>query len=228
MDRTPELVAYCAGIMDADGHIGIHVNWYRVGRDARQPSYQPRVQVKQVDADAVDLFRALFAGHRYLDSSAVHKGSGRPTWVWQVHSAACRPVLEALRPYLRIKDRQADLVLELCGVNASPRRQRWVIPEVVEGEALLPLAVAAEMAGRSYATAIQSVKLGNIPFVRRREGSGHLRVFVPESYVEEWRTRGRGAMRQPTITARMDEIAAAIKALNSGVRGQTFPTTSRH
>lgn len=216
---SSELLAYCAGVMDSDGHIGVHRNSYRVrvAGDAKQPTFQPRVSVKQIDAGAIDVFHDLFGGHRYIDTKN-RKGSARPIHVWQVHSRAAGVVASALLPHLRIKRRQAELIIELCEINASPRRRAWVIPEVVEGEPLLPLAEAAERAGRSYATAVQSVKLGNIPFVRRGR-----RVFVPESYVETWRTRGRGPMRRPELTARMSEIEAEVKALNSGARGQRFP-----
>lgn len=226
---TDSELAYCAGVLDSDGHIGVHVNWYRVksAGDAKQPTYQPRCSVKQLDHQAVELFGDLFDGHHYVDTSNV-RGSRRPINVWQVHSAACRRVLDALRPYLRIKCRQADLVLELCDLNQSPRARTWVIPEVVPGEPMLPLAEAAEMAGRSYATAVQSVKLGNIPFERRkREGRGASTIFVPESYIETWRTRGRGAMRRPEITERMADIADEVKSLNSGKRGQKFQTPRR-
>lgn len=216
---------YMAGVMDSDGHIGVHVNWYKVrsGKwaDSKQPTYQPRCSVKQLDPEAIELFVATFGGHSYVDTSNV-RGSRRPINVWQVHSAACRPILEALRPFLRIKARQADLVLELCALNASPRRHGFVLPAVLPNEAMLPLAEACDRAGRSYAVGQQSVKLGNIPFVR--EGR---RIFVPESYVETWRTRGRGAMRRPEVSERMADIAELVKALNSGKRGQTFRTPRR-
>ncbi len=225
-------LAYCAGVLDSDGHIGVHVNWYKVRsgphQDSKQPTYQPRCSVKQLDHQAVELFGEVFGGHFYVDSSNV-RGSRRPINVWQVHSKASRPVLEALRPYLRLKDRQADLALELCDLNASPRSRTFVIPAIVEGEPMLPLAEAAEAAGRSYATAIQSVKLGNIPFERRkRVGRGTPNIFVPESFVDTWRTRGRGAMRRPQVSERMAAITEEIKALNSGKRGQQFATPRRY
>lgn len=218
-----ELLAYCAGVMDSDGHIGVHVNWYRVrsAGDAKQPTYQPRCSVKQLDHQAVDLFHELFAGHCYVDATNV-RGSKRPINTWQVHSASCRRVLEALRPHLRLKARQADLALELCDLNQSKRARSFVLPGIVPGEPMLPLAEAAERADRAYHTAVQCVKLGNIPFERVGR-----RVFVPESYVETWRTRGRGAMRRPEITERMADIADEIKSLNSGKRGQTFTTPRR-
>lgn len=212
--------------MDSDGHIGVHVNWYKVrsGKwaDSKQPTYQPRCSVKQLDPEAIEVFHALFGGHCYVDSGNA-RGSRRPINTWQVHSAACGRVLRELRPFLRVKARQADLALELCELNASPRRHGFEIPEIVPGEPMLTLAEACEAAGRSYAVGVQSVKLRNIPFERRGR-----RIYVPASYVDTWRTRGRGAMRRPEITARMAEIAEQIKALNSGKRGQAFRTPRRH
>jgi hypothetical protein len=216
-------LSYMAGVLDSDGHIGVHVNWYKVRSmgDAKQPTYQPRCSVKQLDPEAIELFHQTFGGHCYVDSNNT-RGSARPINVWQVHSAACRSILEALRPFLRIKTRQADLVLELCALNAGPRNRTFVVPEVEPGEPLLPLAEACERAGRSYAVGLQSVKLGNIPYVRENR-----RVFVPESYIETWRTRSRGAQRRPEVTARMADITDGVKALNSGKRGQTFRTPRR-
>ena len=230
-EHTDLDLAYCAGVIDSDGHIGVHVNWYRVrsGKwaDSKQPTFQPRCSVKQLDPEAIELFAAIFDGHTYVDG-ANSRGSRRPINVWQVHSAACRRVLEALRPHLRIKTRQAELALELCDLNSSPRRRGFDLPEIIPGEPMLPLKEAAERAGRSYATAVQSVKLGNIPFERRQrtERGGSL-IFVPESYIDTWATRGRGARRRPEVSARMQEIAEEIKALNSGKRGQAFRTPVR-
>lgn len=219
-------MAYMAGVMDSDGHIGVHVNWYKVrsGKwaDSKQPTYQPRCSVKQLDPEAIELFAQNFGGHHYTDTTNV-KGSRRPINVWNVHSASCRRVLNALLPYMRIKVPQAQLVLELCDLNAAPRRHTFVFAPVQDGEPLLPLAEACERAGRSYAVGVQSVKLGNIPFVRQGR-----RVFVPESYIATWATRERGAMRRPEVSERMAQIAVEIKALNSGKRGQEFRTPRRY
>lgn len=222
--------AYCAGIIDADGTVGVHVNWYRVKTrgDAKQPTYQPRITVAQVDTGAIELLEEIFGGYTHLDRTSNLKGSGRPIHRWSVHSASCRRVIEAVRPYMRIKHRQADLALELCDLNASARRRVFDVPEIIEGEPLLPLAEAARRAGRHYSTAAQCVKLGNIPFVRRpRVKRGDALIWVPESFVEIWRTRGRSPLRTSAITARMADINDEIKALNSGARGQSAPTSAR-
>lgn len=232
MEQTPELLAYCAGVMDSDGHIGVHVNWYRVksGKwaDSKQPTYQPRCSVKQLDPEAVELFGALFDGHVYVDTANV-RGSKRPISIWQVHSAAVRRCLEPLMPYLRIKRRQATLALELCDLNASPRRRGFDYPPIVPGEPMVPLAQACEMAGRSYAVGVQSVKLGNIPFERRpRIKRGDPMVYVPVSYLDAWAERGRGARRTAALSERMEAIAVEMKSLNSGKRNQEFRTPTRY
>lgn len=218
--------AYCAGIVDADGSIGVHVNWYKVKagkwKDSKQPTYQPRCCVKQLDPEAVELFGELYDGHHYVDKSNV-RGSARPINVWQVHSRASGVVLRSLLPYLRVKRRQAVLALELCDLNASPKRHTFVLPEIVEGEPMVTLMEAAERAGRSKDVGYQSVKLGNIPFVRI--GS---RVFVPESYIDTWRDRPSGAGRRPEVSEQMAVIHDQIKALNSGKRGQEFRTPRRY
>lgn len=67
------------------------------------------------------------------------------------------------------------------------------------------------------------MKLNNIPFVRQGR-----RIFVPESYVNTWKDRGRGAMRRPEISERMVGINDEIKALNSGKRGLVFVTPKRY
>lgn len=231
--REPTTIelAYCAGVLDSDGHIGVHVNWYRVKivGDAKQPTFQPRMSVKQIDSEAVDLFAEVFGGHSYIDASN-KRGSARPINIWQVHSRAAGVVLRQIRPHLRIKTKQADLVLELCDLNASPRRRRWDLPEIVDGEPMVSLAEAAERAGRSYATAIQCVRLCNIPFTRRpRRGAkrGESLIFVPESFIPMWRDRGQVPHRSKELTLRMEEVARGVKALNSGARGQHFDTPTR-
>ena len=66
--------AYCAGVIDSDGYIGVHRNTYamRVRGDAGQAVYQPRVQVKQVESGAVD-----HLAHGASRDSGVKGGHGK-------------------------------------------------------------------------------------------------------------------------------------------------------
>ncbi|HEX7992438.1 MAG TPA: hypothetical protein VF506_00860 [Streptosporangiaceae bacterium] len=209
MDLAPTDLAYAAGVVDSDGYIGVHRNSYamRVRGDASQAVYTPRVQVKQVTPQAVDLIHNLFGGHRMIGKPSAAKG--RPLFAWAVHSAAAGRVCEALIPFLRIKSAQAENVLEVCRINANGRSRTWEIPEIVEGEPLLPLLEAARQAGRSAQVAYQSAHLGNIPCVRKSR-----RVFVPASFVPEWADRGAHPRRNAAATARLEECFRRAKELN--------------
>lgn len=206
--ESPTDLAYAAGVIDSDGYIGVHRNTYamRVRGDAKQAVYAPRVGVKQVTPQALDLLHDLFNGHRYNGKPT---GNGRPLMVWQVHSAQAVRVCEALLPYLRIKREQALNAIAVGQLNASGDRRKFVIPEVDPNEPLLPLLEAARQAGRSPEVAYQSAHIGNIPCVRKGR-----RVFVPESYVPTWRDRAASASRRPDITERLDALYERAKQLN--------------
>ncbi len=197
-------MAYLAGVMDSDGYIGVGKK--KAGKWAA--NYQPRVQVKQVDTEATDLFRETFGGHLYRHEPSTERG--RPLWCWQVHSAACRPVLEALLPYLRIKTNRAENALALCEVNRRLGRKRFPVPDVVPGEPMLTMAEVARRTGRDYGTVIQAVRKGSIPHVR----TGPRKVLIPESFLPVWAERGRTPRRDPALTDEMEALYLRAKELN--------------
>ncbi len=202
-------LAYAAGVVDSDGYIGVHRNTYakRTGA-ASQAVYVPRVQVKQVTPQAVDLLHKLFGGSRFGGKPTATRG--RPLLVWQVHSAAAGRVCEALLPYLRIKREQALNAIELGRLNASGQRRRFVLPEVDPDEPMVTMAEAARQLGKSYETVIQSIRLGNVPHIRL----GPRKVLIPESYLPIWAERGRAAVRRPDITQQLEAHFLRAKELN--------------
>ncbi len=202
-------LAYAAGVVDSDGYIGVHRNTYamRVRGDATQPIYQARVQVKQVTPEAIDLLHDLFGGHRYEAKPTAERG--RPLLVWQVHSAACVPVLTALLPHLRIKRAQAENALELAALCGKGGR-RFVVPQVVEGEPMVTMAEAARELGKSYDVVIQAVRNGSVPHVR----TGPRKVLIPESYLPIWKERGSSPTRAQDVSDRMESLYLRAKELN--------------
>lgn len=122
MDKTA--LAYCAGIIDADGTIGIKKSTYsmRVLGDSGQPTYSERVCVKQVEPQAVDLLHAMFGGYRF--SSKPTAQHGKTLQGWQVTDLKAHAFLVAVRPYLRIKHRQADNCIELRVVKNASKKER--------------------------------------------------------------------------------------------------------
>lgn len=208
-DLDPLVLAYAAGVVDSDGYIGVHRSDYakRVRGDAGQAVYMPRVTVKQVTPQAIDLLHETFGGHRYEGKPTAARG--RPLLVWSTHSALAVRVCEALLPHLRIKREQALNAVELGRLNSGPNRRGWDLPVVDPDEPLLPLLEAARRAGRSPDVAYQSAHIGNIPVVRNGR-----RVFVPESYIETWATRGNAAPRRAELTDAMEACFLRAKSLN--------------
>ncbi|MBP6997917.1 MAG: hypothetical protein KBB39_17420 [Phycicoccus sp.] len=202
-------IAYAAGVIDSDGYIGVKRSDYaqRVRGDAGQPVYAPRVMVKQVTPEAVTLLHDLFGGYR--GDARPSAARGRPLFTWEAHSANAMRACEAVLPHLRIKREQALNAIECGRLNAGSSRRGWDLPDVDPSEPLVPLLEAARRAGRSPDVAYQSAHLGNIPVVR--EGR---RVFVPESYIETWRTRGTSAPRRAALTERMHACFLRAKELN--------------
>lgn len=207
MQRTsvsPTDLAYAAGVVDSDGTIGVRKTKPGHGW---QSTYQPRVTVKQVTPQAVEFLHDLLGGYRYVTKPAAE--TRRPMLGWDVHSASAVAVCELLLPYLRIKREQAENALRVGALNASAGRRGWDLPEVDPDEPLLPLLEAARRAGRSDTVAYQCAHLGNIPVVRKGR-----RVYMPESYVETWRTRGSTAPRRSALSDELEEYYVRARELN--------------
>jgi hypothetical protein len=131
MKRTATIaeLAYCAGVIDSDGTIGIKRSTYgmRVRGDSSQATYSERIKVKQVESQAVDLLHDIFGGSFRIEAASLK--SGRPLFAWHVTDLQCTSVCLALLPFLRIKKRQAENVLALRSVKEASRVQRWKRPK---------------------------------------------------------------------------------------------------
>jgi excisionase family DNA binding protein len=192
------VLAYAAGVIDSDGYIGVKC----------APSYSARVMVKQVTPQAIELLHELFGGWRSAMAPSAKRG--RPLFTWEVHSAAAGRACEALMPYLRIKRPQAENAIQACRINAEPKRRRFVLPEIIEGEPMVTMAEAARRLGKDYQTVIQAVRHGSVPHVR----SGPRKVLIPESYLPIWAQRRHTPGRHPDVTERLHACYLTAKALN--------------
>jgi hypothetical protein len=117
-------LAYCAGIIDADGWIGVKRSSYavRVVKDSAQPTYGERVRVKQVELPAVALLHDIFGGTIRLERPTAARG--RRLHSWQVGDKLAATCLSALLPYLRIKQAQAKNCLFLRSLKEASKSAR--------------------------------------------------------------------------------------------------------
>jgi hypothetical protein len=117
------LHAYCAGVVDSDGTIGIKRSTYGMRHgNGGQATYSERVCVRQVTPEAVGLLHSAFGGSfGKRKASAVR---GRPLWEWAVTDQKAATFLRAVRPYLRIKSLQANNCLALRALKDHSKKQR--------------------------------------------------------------------------------------------------------
>lgn len=83
----------------------------RVRKDSTNPVYSERVMLKQVEPFIPDLLKESFGG--YLRIEKPYSENSKPLWSWQTTDKNAARCCEAVLPYLRVKRRQAELLLEL-------------------------------------------------------------------------------------------------------------------
>lgn len=111
MDDTT--LAYLAGAIDSDGSIGIKRSTYhiRVRKDAKNATYSERIQLKQVTPQIPELLKECFGGAFRIEKPSTQ--DGKPLFSYGCTDKQAARACELMLPYLRVKRRQAELVLEL-------------------------------------------------------------------------------------------------------------------
>lgn len=113
-------LAYCAGIIDGEGTVGIY-------RRPNRRTFRIAVRVAMCEPQAVDLLHHIFGGFKSL--KAVPR-RGRP-WHRPIHEWACAAkiasaCLRTLLPFLRVKRAQALNALRLQELNTKIRASTTV------------------------------------------------------------------------------------------------------
>jgi len=105
--------AYAAGIIDGDGCI----------RFNRQPSggLVIRVHVTNTNPILTDWLKQTFGGYVWMESKQ-YAPNRKIRYVWELSAKKAIPFLEGIRPHLRLKTRQCDLVLAIQRTKRHGRR----------------------------------------------------------------------------------------------------------
>lgn len=101
-------LAYLAGILDGEGYVGIKKSTYgmRVTKDCRNPIYGERIQVRMKDEEPIKLFKEVFGGSYYKE-----KCSGM--YCYQASNLIAIKIINALLPFIRVKNKECELLLKL-------------------------------------------------------------------------------------------------------------------
>lgn len=106
--QEDDFLAYAAGVIDGEGWIGVihhHTTKY-------PSAFLPSVQV-EMSMKALPVLNALYSNFGgQVKVNRAKSGSQSSTAAWRVHGEPTGCVLRRIRPWLRLKRRQADLVIE--------------------------------------------------------------------------------------------------------------------
>lgn len=120
-------IAYCAGLIDGEGCIRVgRSKPYRHLTGRVSLAYKLSVQVRMVEEAALTFLRDTLGGWYWAEKKP-HSVKGRPLFCWQATDQAAEHVVKTIRPYLRVKARQADLALEFRMLQADRQRHRTKI-----------------------------------------------------------------------------------------------------
>jgi len=114
-------LAYLAGLIDGEGYIGIK-KCKPVKGHRTTTSYHARIQVRMINEAAIKFLAEILGGKYYREKR--HCNNGRPLFCWQVSDALAQKSLKALLPFLRVKKKQAILVLMFRGLQSESSKHR--------------------------------------------------------------------------------------------------------
>lgn len=134
--KTDKIVmSYLAGIMDGDGSFSIG----KLSKGSLNPLYHPLLQCASWRIEFLDLLKETFGGNFVVGKPWICRdGSmGHALTCWKLRSSAnCKPALEALIPFLKIKKERAEIVLKFINECPFIRGKTLSKDEVIKRESL--------------------------------------------------------------------------------------------
>lgn len=103
------LYSWMGGFIDGEGTITICTV-------AKTKSYVPKIAVSNTDKQSIDIFVKEFGGKVRLKVWKKHK-NWKPCYEWSLTYNKALATIEKLQPYLKIKNKQAFIVLKLKNIE---------------------------------------------------------------------------------------------------------------
>src|SRR3990172_5062751 len=116
----PIQLAWAGGFIDGEGYVGVTRNFNKVHR---RIYYRIMLDAAQIHLEPVARLQKMFGGRINFREND-HKG----IWQWRVFGESARTALRLLLPYLVVKRRQAELVMDFSEVSRAPDTKRDLRP----------------------------------------------------------------------------------------------------
>lgn len=232
-------LAYLAGAMDSDGFFSIKKSTYhlRVRKDAVNAVYSERVGLKQVTPHVPQLLKDTFGGS--FSSQAASTKNGRPLFSYNATDRVAANMCAALRPYLRIKVEQCDVILDLGrwrrGTPGAHQLAWWWVQENPDWPSMPMLTTPEVMAilghtnKGSVSQCLANGTLVSLPYTR---GDPRVLARFPEPLVRllaehnKLGRRGGAYTTPPQLIAVYDGLYERVRLLNKIGTGD-HPITMR-
>src|SRR3990167_2210675 len=119
-------IAYCAGLIDCEGYIGIKKSKaYRNLTGRVTPGYHAILMVRMVNEEGVRFLAETLGGWYYPEKP--HLKYGRLLHTWQIGHKKAECALRLVLPYLRVKRENAETVIALRELQADGAKHRTKI-----------------------------------------------------------------------------------------------------
>ena len=135
MENDKVIMAYLAGVMDGDGSFSIG----KLSKGSLNPLYFPMLQCGTWRLEFLELLKKTFGGNFVVGKPWKCKdGSlGHALTTWKLRSGInCKPALESLIPFLKIKKERAEIVLQFINECPFIRGKTLEYDELVRRESL--------------------------------------------------------------------------------------------
>jgi len=124
INLTREMATYLAGLIDGDGCISIRPY-------GKKHTFSPRIEVSSKNYDFLEKLKNIIGGGSI--SRQVDRRNGSITYhLYFEKLEDCKKILEAITPFLILKKRQGELLLEFCNIRLQ--RPIWKRLEFTERE----------------------------------------------------------------------------------------------
>ena len=103
--------AWLAGFIDGEGTIGLN----KRGRDLRE--FRPTIKIFNTNKEVLDYIQSLLSTGSVcpMDKKSVESKTCKTVYMWTANiKESIIPILEHILPYLKVKNKQAELLLIYC------------------------------------------------------------------------------------------------------------------
>lgn len=119
---------YIAGFIDGEGTIGLNrLHPSAASKTRKRVLLRPRFQASSTCKKILEDLQEVFGGS--ISKVRPSKQNHKPGYIWSASYKTFSETLSALLPYLRIKHRQAELVLEATAIIGGIGHQRKHVTE---------------------------------------------------------------------------------------------------